>query len=79
MIVIVIWIDVVQFGRPRTARLQEMGDRNRPDENREVTLEDVIASFCDTETYLTPEEVHTLTSQGCYVVIGIQPKKAPSS
>ena len=67
-----------EFGLPRTASLQEICDQIRPDENREVTLEGVVASFCDPVTYPTPEEVHTLTSQGCYVVIGMHPKKTPS-
>ena len=60
---------------PRDASLQQICAQAHPEEEFEVTLEGVVASFCDPETYPTPEEVGTLTDQGCYVVVGIHPKK----
>ena len=66
------------FRLPRTASLQEICAQARPKEDYVVQLEGVTASFCDPETYPTPEEVKALTDQGCYVVIGVHPKKWPT-
>ncbi|MEW8545085.1 MAG: hypothetical protein AB2693_16290 [Candidatus Thiodiazotropha sp.] len=66
------------FRLPRTASLQQIYAYVRPDVDREVTLEGVVASFCDPDTYPFPEEVCSLTDQGCFVVVGIQPKKGAS-
>lgn len=66
------------FRLPRTASLQEICAQVRPTEDQAVELEGVVASFCDPETYPTPEEVKVLTDQGCYVVVGVHPKKWPT-
>ena len=50
----------------------------RPDEDHVVSLEGVVTSFFDPETYPTPEVVCAITSQDCYVVVGLHPKKETS-
>ncbi|MEW8542640.1 MAG: hypothetical protein AB2693_03825 [Candidatus Thiodiazotropha sp.] len=61
----------LEFRFPRTASLQQTCAHVRPDVDREVTLEGVVASFCDPDTYPTPEEVRSLTDQGCFVVVSM--------
>ena len=43
-----------------------------------VSLEGVVTSFFDPETYPSPEEVCAITSNCCYVMVGLHPKKEAS-
>lgn len=60
------------------ASLQEICAKAQPDDKHVVALEGVVANFCDPETYPSPEEIRTLTNQGCFVTVGIHPKKVIS-
>ena len=63
----------------RSASIQEICSQERPDDDHVVSLEGLVTSYCDPETYPTPEEVRAIVSQGCYVVVGLHPrKKLPS-
>ena len=62
----------------RSASIQEICSQERPDKDHVVSLEGLITSYCDPETYPTPEEVRAIVSQGCYVVVGLHPKKEAS-
>ena len=62
----------------RSASIQEICSQERPDDDHVVSLEGLVTSYCDPETYPTPEEVRAIVSQGCYVVVGLHPKKEAS-
>ena len=62
----------------RPASIQEICSQERPDEDHVVSIESLITSYCDPETYLTPEEVRAIVSHGCYVVVALHPKKEAS-
>ena len=55
----------------RSASIQEICSQERPDDDHVVSLEGLVTSYCDPETYPTPEEVRAIVSQGCYVVVGL--------
>ena len=67
-----------EFCLPRTASVQEICAQVIPDGRSCNPTGRGQGSFCDHETYPTPEEVKDLTDQGCYVVIGVHPKKWPT-
>ena len=60
---------------PSDASFETVCSKNVPEEGYEVQLEGAVASFCDPETFPTPEEVDSLIDQGCFVVVGVHPKK----
>ena len=64
----------------RSIEAEELGKhpRNLRCEDHVISQEGVVTSFCDPETYLTPVEVCAITSQGCYVVVGLHLKKEAS-
>ena len=62
----------------RSASIQEICSQERPDDDHVVSLEGLVTSYCDPATYPTPEEVRSIVSQGCYVVVGLHPKKEAS-
>ena len=62
----------------RSASIQEICSQERPDDDHVVSLEGLVTSYCDPETYPTPDEVRAIVSQGCYVVVGLHPKKEAS-
>ena len=61
------------FCSARSASILEICAQVRPDEVQVVSLGGVIISVCDPEAYSTPEEVRAISSQGCYVVVGLHP------
>ena len=62
----------------RSASIQEICSQELPDDDHVVSLEGLVTSYCDPATYPTPEEVRSIVSQGCYVVVGLHPKKEAS-
>ena len=68
----------MDFRLARSASIQEICVQVRPDEDHVVSFEGGVTRFFYQEIYPTPEDVCAITSQCCYVVVGLHPRKEAS-